>query len=320
VAQAFLLAGAPQTDVPAQDSRSPTPNPQTLTPNPESRTPGPGFQGLQVAAFESRHAQEIATLISRYGGVPRVAPSMREVPLEQNPVAFEFAERLLAGRLDAVIFMTGVGTRTLMQVLESRHPRERLVEALSKTMVVARGPKSVRALQEFGVPISVTLPDPHTWQMLLRVFDEHPRGFNAQGSRIAIQEYGASNEDLLTELRKRGADIFSVPVYRWALPEDLRPLREVLAAIAEGSARIALFTNAVQVDHVMQVAGESSSAETMKQALGEAVVCSVGPICSEALKQHGIPVDIEPEQHKMGSLVYEAATRGTALLRQKDGS
>lgn len=69
-----------------------------------------GFGGLKVVAFESRRAQEIATLISAYGGVPLVAPSMREIPLGENPAAFGFAERLFAGELDAVIFMTGVGT------------------------------------------------------------------------------------------------------------------------------------------------------------------------------------------------------------------
>ena len=51
----------------------------------------PNFGGLEVAAFESRRADEIATLISRFGGVPRVGPSMREVPLEDNPAVFEFA-------------------------------------------------------------------------------------------------------------------------------------------------------------------------------------------------------------------------------------
>lgn len=302
-----------------QNSGSPSASPQSPTSNPEFQTPNPAFQGLEVAAFESRHAKEIATLISRYGGVPRVAPSMREIPLEENSIAFEFAEKLLAGQFDAVIFMTGVGTQTLMHVLESRHPREDLVQALSKTRVVARGPKSVRALKELGVPISVTLPDPHTWQMLLSVFDEHPKGFNAEGSHIAIQEYGASNEDLLDELRKRNAYVFRVPVYRWALPEDVTPLREVLEAIVQGRVRVALFTNGAQVDHVMQVAADAGWQENVTRALADVVVCSVGPICSEALRNRGITVDLEPEQHKMGSLVFEAASRSASLLKQKAG-
>jgi uroporphyrinogen-III synthase len=314
---AVFLYSMPEQPMPGPDSESPIPNPQPPTANPQPRTPNPDFGGLEVAAFESRHAQEISTLISRYGGVPRVAPSMREIPLEENSAAFEFGEKLLAGQFGAVIFMTGVGTQTLMHTLQTRYPREQIIQALSKTMTVARGPKSVRALKDFGVPTSITLPDPHTWQMLLRALDDRPGGFSVEGSRIAIQEYGVSNEALLNELERRGAQLFRVPVYRWALPEDVGPLRDVLSAIVQGTVRVALFTNAVQVDHAMQVASESGAQESIKRALGRAVVCSVGPICSEALKDHGIPVDIEPEQHKMGSLIYEAARRSGSLLKQK---
>src|SRR5712692_4866014 len=112
-----------------------------------------GFGGREVIAFESRRAAEIGAIIESYGGKPRVAPSMREIPLEANPEALDFAEHLLAGAFDAVIFMTGVGTRYLMELLETHHPRSRLVAALAATTVVARGPKPVKALRELEVPI-----------------------------------------------------------------------------------------------------------------------------------------------------------------------
>jgi len=70
-------------------------------------TEAQGFRGLRVAAFESRMAEEMARLIARYGGEPLVAPSMREIPLENNTEALEFGEHLLAGRFDMVILLTG---------------------------------------------------------------------------------------------------------------------------------------------------------------------------------------------------------------------
>ncbi|MGH9445444.1 MAG: uroporphyrinogen-III synthase [Terriglobia bacterium] len=283
--------------------------------NPEN--PRVTFDGLGVAAFESRHAAEMATLIARYGGTARVAPSMQEVPLEEHTAALEFGEKLVAGEFDAVIFMTGVGAHMLIQVLETRHSRDEIVRALSSTLVVARGPKALRALQDLGVPIAITLPDPHTWQIILRVFDEHPGGFALEGRGIAVQEYGASNQDLLDELGKRGAHVFRVPIYRWALPENVGPLREVAQAIIDGHASIALFTNAVQVDHLIRLAGQAGVEENLRNALRRSVVCSVGPMCSEALKNHGIEVDLEPEQHKMGALVYEAARRAPGMLKEK---
>lgn len=277
----------------------------------------PDFGKLEVVAFESRRAQEMATLISTYGGIPIVAPSLREVPLEDNPVAFAFAQKLFVGELDAVIFTTGVGTQTLVAALESRYPRARIAQALSKLVIVARGPKPVKVLRELQVPIAVAVPEPHTWREILRELDRQPRGFKLAGSRVAVQEYGVSNVGFLEELRRRGADVLHVPVYRWALPEDLGPLRKALAEIVEGRARVILFTNAAQVSHVMQVAEEDGLTTPLRAALRRCVVCSVGPTCSEALSANGIGIDVEPEHPKMGIFVRDAAARAADLLRKK---
>lgn len=275
------------------------------------------FGGLQVVAFESRRAKEMASLITRHGGIPHVAPSLREIPLQENSAAFAFAEELFAGKIDAVVFMTGVGTQTLVEALETRYPREKIVRALSQVIVVARGPKPIKVLRELQVPIAIAAPEPHTWQEILREFDRKAEGFALQGKRVAVQEYGASNETFLGELRKRGAEPLRVPVYRWALPEDIAPLRKALEAILERQARVVLFTNAVQVEHVLRVAAADRLKERLLAALRGCVVCSVGPTCSEALVANGICVDVQPEHHKMGMLVHEAAWRAPALLREK---
>src|SRR5208282_6590604 len=102
----------------------------------------PGFGGLRVVAFESRMAAEVAAMIERRGGVAIVAPAMREVPLEDNHAALDFAERLLGGEFDVVIFMTGVGTRALFAAMETRHQRSAIVSALAAITTVARGPKA----------------------------------------------------------------------------------------------------------------------------------------------------------------------------------
>src|ERR1039457_6832403 len=126
------------------------------------------FDGLNVVIFESRRAMEMATLITRFGGVPRVAPALREVPLEEDAAALALGAELLAGHLDAVIFMTGVGARRLFEVLETRHPREQIVQALAGITVVARGPKPVKVLREYQAPITIAVPEPNTWREILK--------------------------------------------------------------------------------------------------------------------------------------------------------
>jgi uroporphyrinogen-III synthase len=280
-----------------------------------------GFEGLRVVAFESRHAEAMRNLISNYGGVPILAPSLREVPLEENPHAAEFARKLIGGEIDVVIFLTGVGTRMLARMLDAEFPRERWVTALSEKIVVARGPKPVAALKELGMPISVTVPEPNTWRELLESLDE--RAIPLEGRRVAVQEYGSQNKELLEGLRSRGAEVIRVPVYKWALPLDTAPLRHAIEEIIAGRVEVALFTTSVQVAHVLAVAAEMGFEEELRQAFSRMVIASIGPICSLALEEYSLVPDLESTTPKMGILVREAAEHSRELLlkkRQKRGA
>jgi uroporphyrinogen-III synthase len=282
-----------------------------------SAAPTSDFDNLRVVAFENRKGKEIAALISKQRGIPLIAPAMREVPLEENPEAFAFAEELFSGRIDAVIFMTGVGARALIEVLQTRHSLEKVIAGISAVTVVVRGPKPVAVLREFKIPIHITVPEPNTWREVLATLDDHPGGFEVKEKRVAVQEYGVENPVFIAELEKRGAHVTRVPVYRWGMPQDLAPLREALRAIVAGEARVLLFTNAIQVESVLQIAAQDGLDEQFRAALQECAVCSVGPTCSETLAAHNIRVDIQPEHPKMGPLVLAAAQKASGLLRSR---
>ena len=275
-----------------------------------------GFAGLRVLTLESRRAQEMAKLISNSGGVPVVAPSMREVPLESNVEALHFASALLEGNLDIMIFLTGVGTRALTRVVETVHPKEKFVAALSRLAVIARGPKPVAALREIGVPVTLAIPEPNTWREILEALD-HSKLLTSHGRRVAVQEYGVRNPELLAGLVERGAQVTSVPVYEWMLPEDTAPLRAAISALTRSEIDVVMFTSSAQLRHLLQVAHEMGVQEAMVRALGQVLVVSIGPITSEELQKNGIAVDLEPTHSKMGFLVNEAAARSIALLKQK---
>jgi uroporphyrinogen-III synthase len=270
--------------------------------------------GLTVLAFESRRAGEMAELIRRQGGQPVTAPSMREVPLEESPEAVELLARLEAGSVDVVILLTGVGTRTLVKALAPRCPPERFAELLARTTIVARGPKPVAALRELGLAPQIIVPEPNTWREILTTLDERSP---VRGRRVAVQEYGRPNPELLAGLRERGAEVLAVPIYRWAMPEDRGPLEEAVRRFAAGEVDLALFTSARQVDHVMHVADTLGLEEAFRRACERTVIASIGPVCSEALTANDLPVDLEPEHPKMGQLVRAVAESGPALLRSK---
>ncbi len=279
-----------------------------------------GFGGLRVLALESRRAPELAKLIATYGGEPIVAPSMREVPLESNNEALAFVTRLLAGEFDMVVFLTGVGARALLGVAENAHERNEYVAALQRVKVVARGPKPVAALREIGITPAITAPEPNTWRELLRALDEASKGsqeIELKGKRVAVQEYGASNPELLDGLGERGAQVTRVPVYQWALPDDLGPLRSAITAIAKGTVDVVLFTTAVQAIHLFQIAAEMKLEEAVRKGLSRTIVASIGPTTSEELERRGIRADLEPSHPKMGFLVKETSEQALGLLRRK---
>jgi uroporphyrinogen-III synthase len=269
----------------------------------------PSFGGRRVLAFESRRAKEIETLIATFDGRPIVAPAMREVPNDSDAAALELAHALAGGRFDAVIFLTGVGVRSLVAAVDRAGLRESFLRALSRTHVVTRGPKPVAVLRELQVPVWVNAPEPNTWRELIAALDAKAReaSWPISGKRIAVQEYGVSNVELLDALRARGADVTAVQAYQWAMPEDVQPLRDAADAVARGDVDVVIVTSGVQFVHFWRVVDEMGLETRVREGLGHAIIASIGPSASAELRRHHVEPAFEPSHPKMGLLVREAA-------------
>ncbi len=272
------------------------------------------FQGLRVISFESRRAGEVSRLIQHCGGIAVSAPTMRQIPLDDPHEALRFADRLLDGQIDVVILMTGEGTRMLAKTVATRYPAQKFTAALRRVVTVARGPKPAAALREMGLAPSLTVPDPSTWQDVLKTIDADG---GVAGQQVAIQEYGTTNQQLLDGLVQRQARVMAVPVYRWALPEDIGPIRVAIQQILSGDAHVALFTSATQAHHLFQVAAMEGAVERLRHAMGAVVIGSVGPIASRTISHLGFGVDYEPDAPHMAQLVRQLARRSVDLLQKK---
>jgi uroporphyrinogen decarboxylase len=279
-------------------------------------SPAASFDNLRVAAFESRRAEETARMIERFGGVPLVSPSMREIPVEADRSVVEFAHRLITGQIDVVILLTGVGTREMVARSERHIDRQRFLDALADVKTVVRGPKPLAVLKELGIAPTVVVPEPNTWREVLSTLDAQ---LPVTNQVVAVQEYGVPNVSLVAGLEARGATVESFKVYRWDLPEDAAPLRANVARLAEGAVDVVLFTSGQQVVHVLQVAREAMLEALVRDGLAHAVVASVGPTTSEMLRANGLAVDLEPSHPKLGHLVSETAAAARELLNRKRG-
>lgn len=263
------------------------------------------FDGARILSLESRRAEEMATLVRKQGGVPFVAPSMREVELNEHEEAFEFGRRLLAGEFDGLILLTGVGTRLLWKTLLTRFAESDIRAALGRITIIVRGPKPSAAVREIGFVPQVQVAEPNTWREIL----EAMRG--REERRIAVQEYGKSNTALIQGLRDQSREVSTVRIYGWALPEDTSPLREAAAKLTRREFDIVLLTTSMQLINLMQISAESGLEQAVLAGLRAARIGSIGPTTSETLEEYGLKADFEPSHPKMGLLVNEMAARRT---------
>jgi uroporphyrinogen-III synthase len=78
-----------------------------------------------------------------------------------------------------------------------------------------------------------------------------------------------------------------------------------------------MFTSSVQLAHAMKVAEEMGAQAEFITGLRRAVIASIGPVASSALRKSSVEVDIEASHPKMGFLVKEAAEKSEELHRRK---
>jgi uroporphyrinogen-III synthase len=267
------------------------------------------FAGLRVLSLESRRARDMEALIVRHGGVPLVAPSVRERAAGDHGAAVRFVEQLESGDYDMVICMTGVGLSFLKEVIAARMPLERLSAALRRATILSRGPKPVAVLRSLDVPVGIVVPEPNTWREIVEAV--RPRAER----RIALLEYGRPNLSMNEALASLGAQTTQVALYRWEMPEDLGPLREAVRRLASRQIDVVLFTSSIQLDHLFEAARELRLEQAVQSALAEDVaIASVGPVMTATLEARGLAPAIVPLRPRMASLVKAAAAQAACWL------
>jgi uroporphyrinogen-III synthase len=270
-----------------------------------------------VAILEARTGEHLAGLIERLGVTALRAPALEEVPDVDLPRVESLLATFSAAAARVAIFQTGVGTRALFAALEQRSSAglARFKADLAGSLVVVRGPKPVGELNTRGIRIDLRAPVPHTTADVLAVLASH----ELRGRTVLVQRYGAANEPLRAALAARGAEVLDIATYRWALPADTGPLERLVDALAAHAVDVVVFTSAVQVDHLQQVAAARNTADlasagtvtaashanglSLPALLEHPLVVSIGPVCSAALARHGVKVDREATPPKLGPLV-----------------
>jgi uroporphyrinogen-III synthase len=274
-------------------------------PRPEGKPDPLPLAGYTVAVTAARRKEELGALLDRRGARVVYAPAIRIVPLADDAELVAATREVLARPVDLVVATTGVGFRGWFEAADAWDLP--LVEHLRSARVMARGPKARGAIRGAGL-VDAWSPESESSAEVLSHLLSGAEGA-LEGRRIAVQLHGDPLPDLLAGLREAGAEVLPVPVYRWVLPEDVAPVRRLVAAITAGAVDAVTFTSAPAAASLLTVAGELGRHDDVVDALkGRVLAVAVGAVTAGPLHAAGIP-SVQPERARLGALAREVVAR-----------
>jgi uroporphyrinogen-III synthase len=260
--------------------------------------------GYTVAVTAARRRQELGTLLERRGARVVYAPAIRIVPLADDAELVAATRAVLAAPVDLVVATTGVGFRGWLEAADAWDLP--LVEHLRSARVLARGPKARGAIRGGGL-VDAWSPESESSAEVLSHLLSGAEGPLA-GRRIAVQLHGDPLADLVAALRDSGAEVLTVPVYRWVPPEDVAPVRRLVETTIAGAIDAITFTSAPAAASLLTVAAELGRYEDLIAALQHVLAVAVGPVTAAPLEAAGVPT-CQPERARLGALAREVVAR-----------
>lgn len=277
--------------------------------------------GFRVGVTAARKVEEQVALLERRGAAVEWAPALSQDPNQVDDVELRAAtEDVLARPVDMFLATTGIGMKAWFAAADRWGLGDRLVAALGDAEILARGPKSVGALRRRGLR-ELWAPESECFEDVL----EHLRGRDLTGIRIVVQEHGQSLSMVAHALRRRGADVRVVTVYRVVGAEDPEPMFRLIDLIADRELDAVTFTSAPAVAALMGAAGPTGRRDDVVTAFqADVVAACVGPVTAAAFELWGVPT-IVPERSRLVAMVKQLETelpsrRGGLALTLTGGS
>ena len=220
--------------------RQPAPEIETLRP----------LNGVVVGIVERRFASQLTALFERAGARPDVVPLLEERLPKDRTQLHHLIECVVLGSVDTVVLTTGVGVRFLLAESEALGLRRPFVESLKRLRVVARGSKTVAALNKERVRIEVRAEPPTSDGIVSAL-----RRQGVRGRHIGIQLYGTPNPRLSAALEDLGANVFAVQAYTYEPVSDRPTVAGFLERLLDGRIDVVAFTSATQVPILVENVG-----------------------------------------------------------------
>ena len=261
-------------------------------------TPGP-LEGFVVGITADRRWEEQAELLRRRGATVVHGPCMDTQYLADDDDLRRATVDVIDRPPDMVVATTGIGVRAWLETAESWGLGPRLMAALGRSRILARGPKAAGVVLASGLPVWARSETEQMDDVLAKLLAD-----GVAGRRVALQEYGMESPRFIAALEEAGATVVRVPVYRWRYPADTKPALTMVDGALNGRVDAITFTSAPAVRNLFMIAAEQAAADDLRRAFNNGLTAAcVGPVCAQAARDEGVDVPVEPKVGRLGLLV-----------------
>ena len=246
---------------------------------------------------------EIASLVSKFGGIPYVASTVEIKPTKDLTPVREFIKRTVAGKIDLIIFTSQNGIVGLVEASQKLELKAELLTALNSSTIVAIGPRTKEKLQSYGIKVDLT-PSNFTSKGIAESLN-----MQVSGKIVALPRMKEAKDYLRDELKKANATVLEVPVYESVLPTDKSKVQMLIHDILRRKINVITFTSSGTALNLFRIADEQHLRRRLGDCLNAGVtVVAIGPETQKTLEEIGVKVDVVPRQYTTEAMV-EALVR-----------
>ena len=188
---------------------------------------------------------------------------------------------------DIIIFTSANAVRRFLDRLWTSG---RDIRSIGNAKIVAIGPKTAQAIEDLKIRVN-QMPDEFRAEGLIALLNGE-----VSGKKILIPRAQTARMVLVDELKRMGAEVNVVPVYKTIRAE----VRQDMLPYLKDGVDIAVFTSSSTVTNFFDMFGEN--AFTM---LEHADIACIGPITAKTVHDMGLEVRIQPASYTIEALIQE---------------
>ncbi len=243
--------------------------------------------GKRVLVTRTRaQASELVNQLEQKGAICIQFPTIEVVPPEDGSELDE-ALKGLPG-YDWIIFSS---TNAVEFFFKRLFQMGRDIRFMGRNAIAAVGSATSQALERLGIKPNL-VPEDFRQEGLLDAF----KRIGVRGRRILIPRAKKARELLPNGLRALGANVEVVVTYETRLPELTEELKE---SIGKEPIDVVTFTSSSTVKNLFKLLPQ----QTVNKILEKAKVACIGPVTAKTAQEHGLKVDIQPDESTIASLV-----------------